>query len=103
MTPLTLRGFVRRRAALVTAVLLLLAVVVIAHHGLPTDMDGMPGAAVCLAIATAAVTVATGAANLFLPRPVLSRSAPLIADVWTPAPYGAPARAGPLFLLLQVV
>ena len=103
MTPLPLRRFARRRTALVAAVTVLLAGLVIAHHGLPMDMHGMPEAAVCLAIATAVVTVAAGAPILFQPDRVLSRLVPLIADVWTPAPHGAPARAGPLFLRLQVV
>ena len=103
MTPLPLRRFARRRTALVAAVTVLLAGLVIDPHGLPMAMHGMPEAAVWLAIATALVTVAAGAATLFQPRRILSRLAPLIAAVWTPTAHGAPARAGPLFLRLQVV
>ncbi len=81
-----------------------LAGAVVAHHT-PIDMHGMAGMTgtmICLAVIGAATLVAVGL-NI-LPR-VCPRSptAGVLRALWVPAARGTPARAGPLYLRLQVL
>jgi hypothetical protein len=83
---------------------LFLSGAVAAHHGAPTDMHAMPAAMVCLA-----VMVAVGAAVVAVGAAFVSRGgfAPLVLSGpcpgWHSAATQQQARAGPLFLRLQVL
>ncbi|HWH93878.1 MAG TPA: hypothetical protein VNT03_08450 [Baekduia sp.] len=93
-----------RRHLLVAAAVLVSAGAVAAHHGMPIDMHAMPAAAMCLAVLGGAA-VAAGSALVLASRQALPR----FSACWVPhqAPVGrprsAPARAGPLFVCLQVL
>jgi len=106
MSLLRLRSWWRRpkrRVAVALAMIALLGAVS-THHAVPTHMDGMAAAAVCLAVTGLGVTVAVARGTLaWLPtsRP-LDLLQPLTA-IRVPAPLAAPARAGPLFLRLSVL
>jgi peptidoglycan/LPS O-acetylase OafA/YrhL len=103
---MTLRAALRRsrREFVVALAVLGLAGAVAAHHGVPMDMHSMPAAALCLAIVTVAgAVVAVGAAVVFWRRiwaPVVRCGA---RSGWASARRGPPARAGPLFVWLQVL
>ena len=81
-----------------------LAGAVVAHHN-PIDMHGMTGMTVtmiCLAVLGAATLVAV-ALNILprvRPRPPTAK---ILRSLWIPAAQGTPARAGPLYLRLQVL
>jgi drug/metabolite transporter (DMT)-like permease len=93
----------RRRVVLAVAVVVVGGALV-AHHGMPTDMHAMPAAAMCLAVIGTAVAAA-GIALLV----DLGRLARPMAVLWVlhpapvSAPRSAPVRAGPLFVVLQVL
>jgi hypothetical protein len=67
------------------------------------DMHHMPAEVICLAIAAAAVTVPLvfGIFRASRRLPFLTMRLP--SSAWTPPPRAVPARAGPIFLRLQVV
>jgi hypothetical protein len=96
-------GLRRSRRRLVVALAVIgLAGAVAAHHGAPMDVHAMPAAAMCLAI-VAVAGAAVGAAVAGW-RGVW---APVIAcgsrPGWASGPRRPPARAGPLFLRLQIL
>ena len=81
-----------------------LAGAVAAHHGAPMDMHAMPAAAMCLAIVAVAGAAVTAGAAVAGWRGVW---APVTAcgsrPGWASGPRRPPARAGPLFLRLQIL
>jgi len=93
-----------RRKLVVALAVIGLAGAVAAHHGAPMDMHAMPAAAMCLAIvAVAGAAVTAGAAVAAWRRiwaPVI-RCGP--RPGWTSEQRRPPARAGPLFLRLQIL
>lgn len=109
MSPLALRRLLRssrgRLALLIT--FLALCGAIAAHHGMPMDMHGMPGGAVCLAVLGLGAIVAVAATIIRRARrpwraPWLLRGWRLAA-LRIPAPRTIPARAGPLYLRFSVL
>jgi hypothetical protein len=93
----------RRRVVIAVAVMVV-GGALIAHHGMPSDMHAIPAAAMCLAVIGTAVAAAGIALWIDLGR--LARP---LAVLWVlhpapmSAPRSAPVRAGPLFVVLQVL
>jgi len=106
MTPLSLRRVLRRSRYRVAVVLVLLGLgaAVAVHHGLPMDMQDMPGHAICLAVLGGGLLLTAGVALTAAARR-LPRSAehPTLRALIVPSPRSAPARAGPLYLRLAVL
>jgi hypothetical protein len=85
-------------------VLLVTGGAVAAHHGMPMDMQAMPGAAVCLAVLGGAVMAAGSAPFRASLRLLQNFSACWVAhQAPIRRPRSVPARAGPLFVRLQVL
>ncbi len=106
MSPLSLRLALRRSRGRLAVLLVFLglASAVAVHHGMPKDMHGMSGPAICLAVLGGALLLLAGVA---LTRAARRRARP--TNVASPRalvtllPRCAPARAGPLYLRLAVL
>src|SRR4051794_20071536 len=106
MSAITVNRLLRRarRHLVVVAAIAVCGGAVAAHHTMPVDMHAMPAAAMCLAVLGVAA-VSAGAAVLRRASPLLPR----VCGCWIPhrapvaRPRMAPARAGPLFMQLQVL
>jgi hypothetical protein len=92
----------RRRIVVCLAVLVLLGAVA-AHHALPSEMHGMPAAAICLAIIGGIAVIAPALAGRGQGHTRTSEPAGQLVSLLVPEPRSVPARAGPLFLSLSVL
>lgn len=106
MTMIQLRAVLRtpRRRVLLLLAVLILGSAVFYHHAEPTDMDGMVGGALCLAVLGGGTAlVISGASRRWLPE---LRALPPLRPKSLVRPLtlrSVPARAGPLFLRLSVL
>lgn len=87
-----------------TAAVVALSGAVVAHHT-PIDVHGMPdmtATMICLGVLGAAtlVAVALNVLPRVRPRPP---TVGILRALWIPPTRGTPARAGPLYLRLQVL
>lgn len=106
MTMIRLRAVLRtpRRRLLLLLAVLILGGAVFYHHAEPTDMDGMVGGALCLAVlGVGTALLISDASRRWLPE---WRALPLLrlqSTLWPSTLRSVPARAGPLFLRLSVL